>query len=209
MASIDRLYLQWHSCWCDLPVSSAKLDAAFERLVAAYSHRDRHYHNLQHIESMLATLARFDRQEPIVLNLATWFHDFIYDPHARDNEIHSAIAARECLLALDVPHQQIDRVEQLILATQGHCVDPSDRDLCIFLDADLAILGADAQTYRNYAQAIRREYSWVADEDYRSGRSRVLTDFLQRDRLYHTELLFNELETAARANLDREIGELS
>jgi predicted metal-dependent HD superfamily phosphohydrolase len=91
------------------------------------------------------------------------------------------------------------------LATQGHRVDPDDTDLCIFLDADLAILGADSVRYQAYQQAIRREYSWVTDAEYHVGRVRVLESFLQRDRLYWTQLLFDELESIARLNIKQEI----
>jgi predicted metal-dependent HD superfamily phosphohydrolase len=206
--AIDKLFSQWHGYWIDRELPRDRVDRIFDRLVAAYTHPDRHYHNLQHIESVLATVARFDCQLPLAVNLAAWFHDVIYDPRARDNELQSAIVARELLSDLKLSSQLLDRIEQLILATQGHRIDPQDFDLCIFLDADLAILGADPQTYRDYAAAIRREYSWVPKAEYRSGRSRVLTEFLQRDRLYHTELLFTELEATARSNLQHEIDRL-
>ncbi|WP_373545502.1 hypothetical protein [Chamaesiphon sp.] len=91
------------------------------------------------------------------------------------------------------------------MATQGHQIDPDDPDLCIFLDADLAILGADPAQYQAYMRSIRCEYSWVSDAAYKVGRTQVLESFLQRDRLYYTDLLSDELESIARFNIKQEI----
>ena len=91
------------------------------------------------------------------------------------------------------------------MGVQGHKINPTDRDGCVFLDADLAILGADPVRYQAYQRSIRREYSWVSDAAYQTGRIQVLESFLHRDRLYYTALLFNELESIARLNIQQEI----
>jgi predicted metal-dependent HD superfamily phosphohydrolase len=106
---------------------------------------------------------------------------------------------------LDVSPELIDRTQQLILATQGHHIDPNDVDRSIFLDADLAILGTEPVQYQDYARSIRKEYRWVSDTEYQIGRTKVLESFLQRDRIYYTDLLFDELESIARFNMQQEI----
>jgi predicted metal-dependent HD superfamily phosphohydrolase len=212
---IDELERKWQELW-QLRSNSAigepssdrqELDRIFQMLFVAYTQPDRHYHNLKHIHDVLTILERFvDRlQNPIAVLLAAWFHDFVYDPQTSTNEIQSAKLAAELLRDIGISKETIDRVQQLILATQGHQADLGDNDLCMFLDADLAILGANPEQYQIYARSIRREYSWVADELYRSGRIRVLESFLHRDRLYHTETLFDELEARARLNIQEEI----
>ena len=75
------------------------------------------------------------------------------------------------------------------------------------LDADLAILAADELLYDAYAEAIRREYAWVPEGDYRAGRVRVLERFLARPRIFFTPPMA-EAETRACDNLAREIGRL-
>ncbi len=205
---IDRLAQKWQAIWQDRIIPNrGEIDRVFQLLVTAYSQPDRYYHNLNHIDRMLTTLALFTSciQDPISVSLAAWFHDFIYDPQAADNEIQSAKAALELLDNLGVSAHEIDRIQQLILATQGHQVDGIDSDIWILLDADLAILGTDREQYQVYARSIRREYSWVSDDLYREGRIRVLESFLQRDRLYFTELLFDELEAISRLNIQQEI----
>jgi predicted metal-dependent HD superfamily phosphohydrolase len=207
---IVKLDKQWQRCWSELSIDSQTDrigEQTFQLLVTAYTRPDRYYHNLHHIHHILTILDRFnDRIEnPSALSLAAWFHDFVYDPQAADNEAQSAKAAGDLLTSIGVSSNLIDRVQQLILATQGHQIDPSDADRCIFLDADLAILGTDPVRYQAYARSIRREYSWVSDAAYQTGRIQVLESFLQRDRLYYTNLLFDELESIARSNLQEEI----
>ena len=63
-------------------------DQTSKFLIDAYSEARRHYHTLQHIEHMLASLQevrpRFEREEEVVLKLAIWFHDCVYDPQAAE-----------------------------------------------------------------------------------------------------------------------------
>jgi predicted metal-dependent HD superfamily phosphohydrolase len=220
MYNLDRLASQWQQSWYDDMENSSyqklyelgRVDSVFELLVTAYTQPDRHYHNLNHIDRLLTSWERFNQgklRDPMAVFLAIWFHDFVYDPQLTDNEIQSAKVATELLTNLGASIDTIVHVEQLILATQGHQSSPEDFDKCVFLDADLAILGADPVAYQAYARSIRREYSWVSDLEYKAGRIRVLESFLQRDRLYFTDLMFDELESIARTNMKQEIAELA
>jgi predicted metal-dependent HD superfamily phosphohydrolase len=206
MLIIHELNQKWQQCWTDRSLQS-EVDLLFRLLVNAYSKPDRHYHNLHHIHQVLTTIDRFtdELQNPIAVKLAAWFHDFVYDPQASDNEVQSAELAKELLTEIKISTELIDRVQQLILATQGHQIDPNDADRCIFLDADLAILGTSPTQYQDYARSIRQEYAWVSDADYKTGRTKVLKSFLNRDRLYYTNVLFAELESIARTNMKQEI----
>jgi predicted metal-dependent HD superfamily phosphohydrolase len=210
MYSIDRLSQHWQKN-CQLGSIStqnkSEIELVFQLLVTAYTQPDRHYHNLDHIFRILANIRVFANviQNPRSLIFAAWFHDFVYDSQASDNEIKSAKLAGAFLRDIGESIELIDRVEQLILATVEHRMDISDNDLCIFLDADLEILGENPDRYQVYARSIRREYSWVSDELYRAGRIRVLESFLDRDRLYHTRLFFEIRESIARDNLQQEI----
>jgi predicted metal-dependent HD superfamily phosphohydrolase len=210
MNLVDELEDKWYQCWQDLATDRTELDRVFKLLVNAHTQPDRHYHNLTHIHQVLTTLDRFSGSidNPLVVSLAGWFHDFVYDSQASDNELQSAKVARELLTNLGMPSEQIDRVQELIMATQGHQIEAEDLDRCIFLDADLAILGAESERYQDYARSIRLEYSWVSDLEYQTGRIRVLESFLQRDRIYYTDVVFGELESIARKNMKREIDRL-
>ena len=76
------------------------------------------------------------------------------------------------------------------------------------MDADLSILGSEQLKYNAYAQAIRQEYSWVSDAEYRIERKRVLKRFLQKDRIYFSDKAFQMLEMKARENMNTEISNL-
>ena len=90
-----------------------------------------------------------------------------------------------------------------------HRAASEDRDGQVLLDADLAILGATAERYAAYSQAICQEYAWVPEEQYRSGRRQVLEGFLRRERLYYLDEMHAALETQARQNLADEIAALT
>ena len=184
----------------------------FDRLVTAYTAPDRHYHNLEHLGEMFKVVERLSPQieDPNALHLAVWFHDAVYDPRAKDNEARSAELAADFLTPLGVPAATIDRVASLVNAT-AHLASaelPADRDAAVLLDADLAILGASEGRYRRYAADIRKEYAFVPDADYRKGRAAVLRMFLNRPRIFHTRVLYEEGEVRARANLAAELKEL-
>jgi predicted metal-dependent HD superfamily phosphohydrolase len=210
MNLVDELEHKWYHCLKDLPTDRTELDRVFKLLVNAYTQPDRHYHNLTHIQQVLTTLDRFSAiiDNPLAVSVAGWFHDFVYDSQASNNELQSAKAAGELLRNLGMPPERIDRVQELIMATQGHQIVADDLDQWIFLDADLAILGAKPERYQAYARSIRLEYSWVSDLAYQAGRIQVLESFLQRDRLYYTEIMFSELESIARKNMKGEIDRL-
>jgi predicted metal-dependent HD superfamily phosphohydrolase len=210
MPNIHTLARKWQQCWIDQSLQP-DIDLLFGLITNAYSKPDRYYHNLNHINHVLITIDRFNLElhNPLAVKFAAWFHDFVYAPQASDNEAQSAKLAKELLTEINVSSAVIDRVQQLILATQGHQIDPSDLDRSIFLDADLAILGTDPAQYQNYARSIRQEYSWVSDAEYQVGRTKVLESFLHRDRLYYTDLLFDELESIARTNMEQEIADLA
>ncbi len=175
-----------------------------------YSRPDRAYHNLDHVAAMLDIVSRFEGilHEPLEVRLAVWFHDYVYDTRRKDNEEQSAgyttvIFDREQWALLR------PRLRELILATKMHHARWGDTDCQLLVDADLAVLGSDAVDYDRYAQAIREEYAWVPEDEYRAGRKKVLEGFLERDRLYYTESLFEAHEAVARANLRREIESLA
>lgn len=176
----------------------------------AYAEPHRHYHTIEHIASLLRLLDEHGHEvmDHDAMVLAILFHDIVYDPVRHDNEEASAGVAAERLAQLDLPDRLIIKVRRYILATRhgesAGAID--DTDLALLLDLDLSVLAAEPSLYRAYAQAIRREYAHVPDELYRSGRRQVLEGFLARERIFRTELHWEE---AARANLAGEIAGLA
>jgi predicted metal-dependent HD superfamily phosphohydrolase len=187
------------------------VEHAFATLVSAYESDGRVYHRIDHVaavldvlEELLAPLA----SHPVAA-FAAWYHDAVYDVHADDNEARSAAMAWETLIELGAESHIAERVATLILATAGHAIDAvSDEEGRAFLDADLAILGADPDTYQVYAHAVRREWAFVPDDAFAAGRAGILSSFLARERLFATDVMHARYEQQARVNLAREIAEL-
>jgi predicted metal-dependent HD superfamily phosphohydrolase len=205
--SAHPLEARWTGLLTGLGCSPEAAGRAFTDLAAAYSSPGRHYHTLDHVRDVLETATSlWGGPVPLpALLLAAWLHDVIYDTHAADNEERSADHARELLRPLRPPAALLDETARLILLTKGHRAEAGDRAGQVLLDADLAVLGADEATYDRYTAAIRREYAWVPEEQYRAGRTQVLEDFLRRPRIYHTEEMQARAEAAARRNLLREV----
>ncbi len=199
-ASVDVLSIRWLRTVYRFGTGAELAGATFADLTARYGEPGRHYHTLEHIAAVLDTLDSFGESPPALL-LAAWYHDAVYDSRAGDNEERSAELARRSLATLGVPADVIEETARLILLTKTHRTVEDDAAGRRLLDADLAVLGADPQTYDRYAAAIRREYAWVPEADYRAGRRRVLEGFLARPQIYH---LLKHAEAPARQNLRRE-----
>jgi predicted metal-dependent HD superfamily phosphohydrolase len=207
----DFLHTQWVGLASQHTTDMAVIESLFNALVERYSERARAYHNLSHIQSLLAlSESLLDKiQNRDEHYFAIWFHDVIYDTQRADNEEKSAEFAAEALARLAVPEQSIAVTREMILATKHHRAAGLSWDMKVFLDLDTSILGAPEEIYEEYSRAIRKEYSWVPDAMYREGRMKVLNDFLSRDRIYHTEEISAKYETRARRNIAEEIRGLS
>jgi len=184
-------------------------EAVSDELSAQYATPPRAYHNLDHVARCLGEFeaARPLAQYPLEVELAIWFHDAVYDPRARDNEVRSAESARRAAERLLFPRASAKRVYHLILATR-HSVLPATADQRLLVDLDLSIFGAPADAFDDYERRIREEYAWVAEAEFRAARADILEKFLSRPRLYATEFFHDRYEQAARENLRRSLARL-
>jgi predicted metal-dependent HD superfamily phosphohydrolase len=181
----------------------------FSELAAAYAEPTRHYHTRRHIAACLRDLTRWRdlAERPNEVAVALWFHDAVYDTHRDDNEARSADWAHRYLEAARAPREAITRVAAMIRATAAHVA--ADADAALLLDIDLAILGASPRRFAAYDRAIRAEYAWVPEAQYRVARRRVLASFLERAAIYQTPQLRARYEARARSNLARLIRTLA
>jgi predicted metal-dependent HD superfamily phosphohydrolase len=174
-------------------------------LDARYAEPHRTYHDAAHVEAVLrhvevlAGQTGLDDTTCTLVVLAACAHDVVHDGRPDDEE-RSADWARAQLAAAGVDPGLIDRVRDLVLATATHAStgDPAADVLC---DADLAVLGGPADEYARYVAAVRAEYAEVSDEQWRTGRTEVMTALLALPRLYATEPARERWEAAARVNV--------
>lgn len=179
-------------------------------ILQAYAHPTRFYHNLQHLQEITDFIetSNIPLDYPGEVLFALLFHDVVYDSKASDNEEQSAEAAVRSLTEMNISKESIERVSQLILATKKHLPIVGLKDSLIFLDADLSILSSTPERYTQYAEAIRKEYSWVPHTDYCTKRAEVMRGFLNREKIYFYSEKYPEREDQARRNISFEIDTL-
>ncbi|MBP0018789.1 MAG: hypothetical protein J7647_14735 [Cyanobacteria bacterium SBLK] len=193
--------------WADLLTRLAgKTIPPLTPILTAYGESHRHYHNLQHLEECLSLCDRF-AVKSAEIEAALWFHDVIYHPRESDNEIKSANYACQILERAGVEKNKQEAIADCILATR-HDVIPENLLAATVVSIDLAILGSNSERYREYARAIRLEYHWLSDRQFREGRDRVLRSLLQRPKIFPIEPLFSQLEEMARINIRNEMNDL-
>lgn len=186
------------------------MDAFWQEIYIAYTARGRHYHNLQHLTELLALAGtyRTQLQHPDLVKFAIFYHDIVYNPLKSDNEAQSAALAEQRLQQLGMDHQKCRQVSAMILATKGHAPSGAN-DTDLLLDFDLSILGAEWEKYYQYTQQIRREYRLIPFFLYRKGRRKVVNQFLCQSSIYKSVQFHQQLERAARINLQKELALLS
>lgn len=175
---------RWMSLCSSATVSDAIATKWWLCLSDHYSSPVRHYHTLKHIEHLLRLTDQHQLRRPLIVSMAIFFHDIIYDPRAPDNEEKSAaMFAQFADEAGFMQQHDVELVKHYVMETKrhDHQHDPlaeEDRDLDLFLDADLAILGSSSDDYDRYTVQVRKEYSHLSDAAFKSGRSAFLSKML-------------------------------
>lgn len=199
---MKQLDHSWQRAWDDLGLDAP--DDLCQRLMMVYDQPHRHYHSLQHLQECIVHFesAMGLANHPSEVEMALWFHDAIYDPHAKDNEQRSADWAVAELTRHGVGAASVQRVHALIMAT-CHSATPSDPDQQLLVDIDLSILGAHPARFAEYDRQVSAEYGWVETGVYQTKRKTVLKGFLARSAIYSTAFFRERYEQQARANLER------
>ena len=173
-----------------------------------YAEPHRAYHTQRHIDAMLAGLHELGPAiaNPAMVELAIWYHDAIYDPAARDNEPRSADLLQTDLAGLAAP-LLLAQADRLVRATADHqrpqnLPAAEAEDLALFLDLDMAILGASPADFAAYEQGIAAEYLPVhGPAAYHAGRKTFLNDLRARPRIFLTDRFHAQLDAPTRQNL--------
>ena len=158
-------------------------DSTRSFIIDMHTQPGRYYHGLGHLammkKHMISSCVRRSEGMAVQQHLldyyaAILFHDIIYDPRAASGENEKNSAAEFILRA--PKNVNVDFVQRLILATQSHDLN-QETAISLFLRLDLHILWhRRPQIYQWYARAIRKEYAWVNNEQYRIGRAGVLNN---------------------------------
>jgi predicted metal-dependent HD superfamily phosphohydrolase len=189
-------------------------EAQWRALADAHATPPRAYHNLEHVHAVLRHWREVRDgpgwDDPVSSFLSVLYHDAVYVPGRGDNEARSAALAREHI-ARWLPEVEAGRVASLIELTARHgrlSPDEVDRDAALFLDCDMAILGAPPAEFAAYDRAIAAEYRGVVPTwTYRLNRRRFLKGLLARERLFLSGYFHARRDAQARINLRRAVTE--
>lgn len=176
----------------------------YRDLVRRYQEPPRFYHTLEHISQCLDELKSVYllSENPEAIEMALWYHDVVYDPHAQDNEEKSAAIALHVAKEARLPAALGEKVANLILVTK-HNQTPLNFDAALVMDIDLSGFGKPWEEFERNTRLIRQEYQWVSDRDFAVGRMAILKVFLERPSVYLTVFFREKYEAQARQNLQR------
>jgi predicted metal-dependent HD superfamily phosphohydrolase len=199
--SLDVVH--WVETWRALGVDdSPTLRRLHAEVLARYSEPHRHYHTHKHLAECFEKVSDVISlaEHPAEVNVGLWFHDVIYDTRRHDNEELSAGWARDVARELGASAEGGQRIHDLIMFTR-HTAEPVGVDAQVLVDADLSILGAHPARFQEYEAQVRNEYGWIPDAVFRTGRARILREFLGRPHLFSTAAFRTRYEAQARHNL--------
>jgi predicted metal-dependent HD superfamily phosphohydrolase len=193
-------------------------------LKSSYTEEHRAYHTLEHIAALLKEFEILEDQfeAPKTVLAAIFFHDIVYATAIKDadgnltsvpaaqNEKKSARIARMALSDMGFDRAFAKRTAALINATAAHkCDDVHDKDMLLFLDMDMAILGANPQRYKEYCTQVRKEFFAYDDMSFMKGRlGYFVKPTMENPPIFKTKYYQEKLEQQARANLMQEARDL-
>lgn len=181
-----------------------EIESLWSDLEQVYSAKSRHYHNLMHLEEMIALfdIHQSDLQFPDEVLYSIFYHDYVYKVTRKDNELKSAEHALSILPFNIKLNKQL--IFDMICATQLHQHNENE-DTNWLIDFDLKILSKDWEEYKIYCNQIRKEYKIYPNMLYKPGRKKALQHFLKNPSIYQTEIFRNKYEAIARENITAEI----
>lgn len=180
-------------------------------LSTLYTQPHRHYHNLNHINECLVELENFHSKDFTygdrrIVTRAIWYHDAVYNPYSKNNEVESAMLIQ--------PNYWMDNneVRNAILATAKHMTTQVIKDkegkehplplaTQVMLDIDLAGFGKPTQECLANGANIRKEYYKTNDREFAEGRLKFLRAIMQRESLYYTDLFKEKYHEQSQKNL--------
>lgn len=184
---------------------------AFNRLEEEYMAPTRHYHSLSHIQACLGVMDQHVPKDEWIdhIEMALWWHDFVYVPGRQDNEDESMKAMHRTGRAMGLNELFLGHVAEMIPYTKHNGPLSRMHDRYKYLvDVDLSILGTSEDVFDAYEREVRAEYAFVSDGLFNGGRAKILKEFLNRPFIFETQPFRYTFEKMARVNIQRSLAKL-
>lgn len=158
---------KWYNLCKHFTQDANKIEQAWRIIFSAYHEAHRAYHTLDHIAELTQRIEECSDKikDKFTLLFTAFYHDIVYIPGSNVNEKESSMIAVEGMKELQVPIEIANDTKKLILHTKSHAhVDASvTPDMLLFLDMDLAIIGAEPDRYEQYRVSVRKEFNATPD----------------------------------------------
>ncbi len=191
-------------------------------LTTLYTQPHRTYHNINHINDCLTELENIPREvitdyERQIIETAIWYHDAVYNPYSKRNEMNSAeLYTQHRTSPKEAMSNWTTIVCDAILATANHTITQAadmsyyiDNVLSlttqVMLDIDLAGFGKSWKINQMYADNIRKEYYLTEELEFYTGRLAFLNTINKRESLYYTDYFKKKYHKQSKKNLEQEI----
>lgn len=196
----------WERRFAD--VTGTDPSALYAELAQLYSQPYRRYHTLDHIDHCLSQLdlASHQMNDPDAVEIALWFHDAIYVPEAKDNELKSAELFMDRLGRYVGPDFSQGVYNMILMTT--HREIPAHLDEQFLVDIDLSSFGLPWELFKENGQRVRDELQMISDEDFYPAHLDFLQSLLDRPTFFYTDFFQACYETVARENIRRSMEEL-
>jgi len=154
-----------------------------QRCLARWSEPHRFYHGLNHLFTLIDNIDEFDKHDIIhfndedkeLLDIIALFHDLVYDPRSKTNEVDSAQAFSACI---SKSCESSEIINQVILDTEyGKWCEPSSEISKMFrlFDWEIPLYRSSMYDLITAEKQIYREYQYVTHEEYVKNR----VDFIE------------------------------
>lgn len=176
-----------------------------------------YYHTPVHILSIID----FGQKNFIKLEnweiLALLFHDVIYRPESKNNEINSIQFMLNLLDGTAIPDKLKNQAAMAIQTTAMHLEESIDPDFNKVLDLDLCGFSFEKVSYETINNCIEKEftqentqrYGGISKKDYLKGRKEFLNQLNNKKSIYRTEEFLNRFEKLAKNNVLKSLNELN
>lgn len=186
-----------------------------ELLVSAWNMGGRSFHNAKYLSSVLEHLDSLEAAaiDPDMLRIAFAYRGAEKEVGWEDCGIgcHPATVPQVCdvdrLLRLGVPPQTVERIHDLVDQLSEHSPKNNDLDAKIIIDADMAVMAAPPQRYRQLIEGLRNEVPFLNSEDFLKRRKRAIMRLLGRRYIFFSPV-GRRWDEIARENLEAELSSI-
>lgn len=177
-----------------------------------YDEPHRSYHSWNHITQGIKDFKYIEKEKIFIIEqsmkIAWLFHDIVYLPFNINSDLSNEELSLRTLefynsTKMFLPLDLIEESKKLIKATEKHI--SFDEKSAIFLDVDMAYLGADYDIFLNVRKKVREEYSNYSDNDFAKGTINFYLSMLRKDKIYQSDYGLLRYEQNARYNMDNDI----